>query len=57
MDAFLTVDAFLEQEMLNEDHMDVMLDEVDAESLHYMIDESIESNLFFDPEDLEGEDE
>lgn len=57
MDAFLTVDAFLEQEMLNEDHMDVMLDEVDAESLHYMIDESITDNLFFDPEDLEGEDE
>ena len=57
MDAFLTVDAFLEQEMLNEDHIDVMLDEVDAESLHYMIDESITDNLFFDPEDLEGEDE
>lgn len=53
----LTVDAFLRDEMLNEDHMDVMLDDVDAQSLHYMIDESIENNLFLDIEDYTKEDE
>lgn len=55
--ALLTVDAFLKEEMLNEDHMDIMLGDVDSQSLHYMIDDSINNNLFFDIEDIMKEDE
>lgn len=51
---YSSVDEFLEHEILEEDHLDVMLDGIDIERscLDKMLDESLEDNLFYTEEDL-----